>query len=84
MDYKCRASGIIMNVTHDGTLETCRVHNESLGNVIWDGFESVWENSEEHRKEIVKNCSGCLFFGYTENSLMQSFNPEVLMHYEWM
>jgi MoaA/NifB/PqqE/SkfB family radical SAM enzyme len=84
MDYKCRASGIIMNVTHDGTLETCRVHNESLGNVIWDGFESVWKNSEEHRKEIVENCSGCLFFGYTENSLMQSFNPEVLMHYQWM
>lgn len=84
MDYKCRASGIIMNVTHDGTLETCRVRNESLGNVIWDGFESVWKNSEEHRKKIVENCSGCLFFGYTENSLMQSFNPEVLMHYEWM
>lgn len=84
MDYRCRASGIIMNVTHDGTLETCRVQNEPLGNVIWDGFQSVWENSEEHRKEIVKNCQGCLFFGYTENSLMQSFNPEVLMHYEWM
>lgn len=84
MDYRCRASGIIMNVTHDGSLETCRVHNEPLGNVMWDGFESVWKNSEEQRKEIVKNCSGCLFFGYTENSLMQSFNPEVLMHYEWM
>lgn len=84
MDYKCRASGVIINVTHDGTMETCRVHNEPLGNVIWDGFESVWKNSEERRKEIVENCSGCLFFGYTENSLMQSFNPEVLMHYEWM
>ena len=84
MDYRCRASGIIMNVTHDGTVETCRAQNEPLGNVIWDGFESVWENSEEHRKEIVHNCKGCLFFGYTENSLMQSFNPEVLMNYEWM
>lgn len=84
MNYTCRASGIIMNVIHDGTLETCRVQNESLGNVIWDGFESVWKNSEERRKEIVKNCNGCLFFGYTENSLMQSLNPEVLMHYEWM
>ena len=84
MDYRCRASGIIMNVAHDGTLETCRVQNEPLGNVIWDGFKSVWENSEGHRKEIVKNCNGCLFFGYTENSLMQSFNPEVLMHYQWM
>ncbi len=84
MNYKCRASWVIINVTHDGTLETCRVQNEPLGNVIWDGFQSVWENSEEHRKEIVKNCQGCLFFGYAENSLMQSFNPEVLMHYEWM
>lgn len=84
INYKCRASWVIINVTHDGTLETCRVQNEPLGNVIWDGFESVWENSEEHRKEIVKNCQGCLFFGYAENSLMQSFNPEVLMHYEWM
>jgi MoaA/NifB/PqqE/SkfB family radical SAM enzyme len=66
MNYKCRASWVIINVTHDGTLETCRVQNEPLGNVIWDGFQSVWENSEEHRKEIVKNCQGCLFFGYTE------------------
>lgn len=84
MDYKCRASGIIMNVTYDGTLETCRVQNEYLGNVMWDGFESVWKNSEEQRKEIVRNCKGCLFFGYVENSLMQSLNPEVLMNYEWM
>lgn len=84
MDYRCRASGIIMNVIHDGTLETCRVQNEPLGNVIWDGFESVWRNSEERRKEIVKDCKGCLFFGYTENSLMQNLNPEVLMNYEWM
>ena len=84
MDYKCRATGIIMNITHDGTLETCRVQNEPLGNVMWDGFESVWKNSEEQRKEIVRNCKGCLFFGYVENSLMQSLNPEVLMNYEWM
>ncbi|MCU7497513.1 MAG: radical SAM protein, partial [Ignavibacteria bacterium] len=75
MDFKCRASGVIMNVIHDGTLETCRVQNEPLGNVMWDGFESVWKNSEEHRKEIVQKCKGCLFFGYVENSLMQSLNP---------
>lgn len=83
-DYKCRASGIIINVTHDGTAETCRVHQEPLGNVMKDGFEKVWKNSAQRREEIVENCEGCLFFGYTENSLMQSFNPEVLMHYEWM
>jgi len=84
MDYKCRASGIIINVTHDGTAETCRVHQEPLGNVMKDGFEKVWKDYAQQRKDIVENCEGCLFFGYTENSLMQSFNPEVLMHYEWM
>ncbi len=84
MDYRCRASGIIINVTHDGNVETCRVHQEPLGNVMKDGFEKVWRDSEQQREEIVENCKGCLFFGYTENSLMQSFNPEVLMHYEWM
>jgi MoaA/NifB/PqqE/SkfB family radical SAM enzyme len=84
MDYKCRASGFIMNVTHDCTLEICRVQNEPLGNVMLDGFESVWKNSNERRSEIVGNCKGCLFFGYVENSLIQSLNPEVLMNYEWI
>jgi MoaA/NifB/PqqE/SkfB family radical SAM enzyme len=84
MDYKCRASDFIMDVTHDYTLETCRVQNEPLGNVMLDGFESVWKNSEERKSKIVQNCKGCLFFGYVENSLMQSLNPEVLMNYEWI
>ncbi len=84
MDYKCRASGFIMNVTHDCTLEICRVQNEPLGNLMLDGFESVWKNSNERRNKIVENCKGCLFFGYVENSLIQSLNPEVLMNYEWI
>jgi len=84
MDYKCRASSVIINVTHDGTAEACRVQHEPLGNVMRDGFEKVWKDSKARREEIVRNCEGCLFFGYTENSLMQGFNPEVLMCYEWM
>jgi len=84
MTYKCRASGFIMDVTHDYTLETCRVQNEPLGNVMLDGLESVWKNSERRRSEIMQNCKGCLFFGYVENSLIQSLNPEVLMNYEWI
>ncbi len=84
MDYKCRASSVIIDVTHDGTAETCRVQHEPLGNVMKDGFEKVWKDSKARREEIVRNCEGCLFFGSTENSLMQGFNPEVLMCYEWM
>ncbi len=84
MDYRCRASSVIINVTHDGTAEACRVQHEPLGNVMRDGFEKVWKDSAARREEIVRNCDGCLFFGYAENSLMQGFNPEVLMCYEWM
>lgn len=83
MDYKCRASSVIINVSPKGVAETCRVHHEPLGNVITEGFEKVWNNSKARREEIVRNCEGCLFFGYTENSLMQSLKPEVLMCYEW-
>jgi MoaA/NifB/PqqE/SkfB family radical SAM enzyme len=84
MNYKCRANGFIMDVTHDYTLETCRVQNEPLGNVMLDSLESVWKNSKRRRSEIIQNCKGCLFFGYVENSLIQSLNPEVLMNYEWI
>lgn len=84
MAYKCRASGVIINVTHDGTAEACRVQHEPLGNVMRDGFEKVWKESAGRREELVENCEGCLFFGYTENSLMQSFRPEVILNYEWM
>ncbi|MDD3042823.1 MAG: radical SAM protein [Methanosarcinaceae archaeon] len=84
MAYKCRASGVIINVTHDGTAEACRVQHEPLGNVMRDGFEKVWKESAGRREKLVENCEGCLFFGYTENSLMQSFRPEVILNYEWM
>ncbi|MDD4748587.1 MAG: radical SAM protein [Methanosarcinaceae archaeon] len=84
MNYKCRASEVIINVTSDGKAETCRVQHEPLGNVMQAGFEKVWEASAKQREKIVENCEGCLFFGYTENSLMQAFKPEVLLFYEWM
>jgi len=82
-DYKCHASDIILNVTVDGTVENCRVHRDSLGNVK-DGIGNVWNTSKNMRKTISTQCEGCLFFGYVENSLLYDFNTEVMRHYEWM
>ena len=82
MDYKCRASDIILNVTADGSIEHCRVKREKLGN-FRDGIKSVWDSSKEQRKDITDKCNGCLFFGYTENSLMQEFKLEVMKNYDW-
>lgn len=81
--FKCHAGDIILHVAPDGTIGSCRVHNQPLGNVS-EGLAKVWQSSQERRKEIVQGCDGCLFFGYVENSLLYEFVPEVMRHYEWM
>jgi MoaA/NifB/PqqE/SkfB family radical SAM enzyme len=81
--FKCHASDIVLHVSSDGTIETCRVHKEPLGNVS-DGLANVWTNSATRRGKTVRECRGCLFFGYVENSLLYDFVPEVMAHYEWV
>ena len=81
--FNCHASDIILHVAADGSMESCRVHHEPLGNVS-EGLAKVWQSSQERRREIVQGCEGCLFFGYVENSLLYEFVPEVLAHYEWI
>ncbi len=82
-EFRCHAPQIVLSVASDGTVATCRVHKEPLG-TISEGIARVWESSTERRDEIVRECKGCLFFGYVENSLLYDFRPEVLAHYEWM
>ncbi len=83
LDFRCHAPQIVLSVASDGTVATCRVHKDPLGNVS-EGIARVWESSKRRREEIVRNCEGCLFFGYVENSLLYDFRPEVLAHYRWM
>jgi len=83
LNFRCHAPQIVLSVASDGTIQTCRVHKEPLGTVS-QGLARVWESSIERREEIVRNCEGCLFFGYVENSLLYDFRPEVLAHYQWM
>jgi MoaA/NifB/PqqE/SkfB family radical SAM enzyme len=82
-DFRCHAPQIVLHVATDGTIMSCRVHKEPLGNVS-QGLARVWESSKKRREEIVRECEGCLFFGYVENSLLYDFRPEVLAHYQWM
>ena len=72
-----------LHVASDGTVQTCRVHKEPLGHVS-EGLARIWDLSKKRREEIVRDCEGCLFFGYVENSLLYDFRPEVLAHYQWM
>jgi len=81
--FKCHASDIILHVTSDGSIENCRVHKGHLGRVS-DGLAGVWASSKERRMKTVRECQGCLFFGYVENSLLYELVPEVMAHYEWM
>jgi MoaA/NifB/PqqE/SkfB family radical SAM enzyme len=82
-DFKCHASDIVLHVSADGTIVNCRVEGAPLGNVS-EGIRKVWDSSKEKRINTSKNCRGCLFFGYVENSLLYDFVPEVMAHYEWM
>jgi len=82
-DFRCHAPQIVLSVASDGTIMSCRVHKEPLGHVS-EGLARVWESSKKRREEIVRECDGCLFFGYVENSLLYDFRPEVIAHYEWM
>ncbi len=83
MDFRCRASDIILNVTPNGNIENCRIKTEILGHIS-DGLENVWNRSVEKRKKITQECNGCLFFGYVEGSLLYDLKPEVMAHYEWI
>lgn len=81
--WKCHAPDILIGVSQEGMVYTCRVHREPLAD-IRDGFEKVWNQCGKKMHETASSCEGCLFFGYAENSMMYSFNPEVIRHYEWM
>lgn len=81
--FRCHASDIVLHVASDGTIENCRAYKEPLGNVS-EGLEKVWNRSRDLRKKAARECGGCLFFGYVENSLLYDFVPEVMAHYEWM
>lgn len=82
-NFRCHASDIVLHVSADGSIENCRVERAHLGHVT-DGIRNVWDSSRETRRQTAKNCRGCLFFGYVENSLLYDFVPEVMAHYEWM
>lgn len=81
--FNCHVNNFILDVTADGSIENCRVHREPLGNIS-EGIETVWKRSRSLQNETTKNCDGCFFFGYVENSMMYDMNLEVMRHYEWM
>ncbi len=81
--WKCHAPNILIGVSQEGMVHTCRVHRDPLAD-IRDGFENVWNQCGKSMQETASSCEGCLFFGYAENSMMYRFNPEVIHHYKWM
>jgi MoaA/NifB/PqqE/SkfB family radical SAM enzyme len=81
--WKCRAPNMLIGVSQEGMVYTCRVHREPLAD-IRNGFETVWKQCGKTMQKKASECEGCLFFGYAENSMMYRLNPEVILHYAWM
>ncbi|WP_316558615.1 radical SAM protein [Methanimicrococcus hongohii] len=92
----CRVDCGILAVDHHNDLYNCRIHNKPLGNVIENsvfdesgkiienGITKVWNQTKKERKEMIRNCEGCQFFGYAELTLMNNYNIESFYGYEWL
>ncbi len=78
-NFRCQASNVILDVTSDGGIENCRVHRASIGE-FKNGLSNAWRSSEASRRRITMECSGCLFYGYAELSLLLSLKQEALQN----
>ena len=93
---KCRVDRSILAIDSMNQMYNCRVLNEPLGNVIensvfgddeqivTNGITEVWNKTKTKRKEMIKNCEGCRFFGYAELTLMNNYNAESFYGYDWL
>ncbi len=82
-EFRCHATDLILHVSSDGSIYTCRLHEEPLGHVS-QGIANIWSASRDARRRVARDCKGCMFFGYVENSLLYDMVPEVMAHYEWL
>jgi len=93
---KCRVDRGILAIDHHHQLYNCRIHNKSLGNVletsvfdsngkiVQNGITEVWKKTKTERKNMIRNCDGCQFFGYAELTLMNNYNIESFYGYDWL
>jgi len=93
---KCRVDRGILAIDHHHQLYNCRIHNKSLGNVlensvfnesgkiVQNGITDVWKKTKAERKNMIRNCDGCQFFGYAELTLINNYNIESFYGYDWL
>ncbi|MCL2549366.1 MAG: radical SAM protein [Methanimicrococcus sp.] len=92
----CRVDQSILAIDSLNQMYNCRIFNEPLGNaiensvfdgggqIITNGIADVWNKTKAKRKEMIRNCEGCRFFGYAELTLMNNYNIESFYGYEWL
>ncbi|MCL2863761.1 MAG: radical SAM protein [Methanimicrococcus sp.] len=92
----CRVDKSILAIDQLNNMYNCRIHNKPLGDVIENsvfgenneiiknGITGVWNKTKQERKEMIKNCEGCKFFGYAELTLMNNYNIESFYGYDWL
>jgi MoaA/NifB/PqqE/SkfB family radical SAM enzyme len=92
----CRIDRGILAIDDLSHMYHCRIHNKPLGNVLEqsvfneggaaqkNGITQIWNSTKKERKDLLKNCEGCQFFGYAELTLMNNYNIESFYGYEWL
>ncbi|RLE64941.1 MAG: radical SAM protein, partial [Thermoprotei archaeon] len=62
----CSACSITIAIEPDGTVIPCQSYYEPLGNMLKDGWESIWNHSLcieiRERKYAWRDCLDCPFF----------------------
>ncbi|WNY25434.1 radical SAM protein [Methanolapillus millepedarum] len=92
----CKVNLSLLAIDHSANVYNCRIHNQPLGNILSEsvfdengniqvnGITQVWNKSKSERMNLIHDCAGCQFFGYSELTLMNNYNLESFYGYEWL
>ena len=87
-DYKrfaCRANRNTIYIMPDGSLVTCGIRQEVLGNLMFQNFADVWQSEKVcQARKIADSCSGCC--QYSLKIMSKLYNGEIFglpAPYEW-
>ncbi len=74
--FACRANRNILYVMPDGSLVTCGIRQEVLGNLMFQSFADIWQSEKMcQARKIVDSCSGCC--QYSLKIMSKLYNGEI-------
>lgn len=74
--FACRANRSILYIMPDGSLVTCGLRQEVLGNLMFQSFNDIWQSEKVRQaRDVVDSCSGCC--QYSLKIMSKLYNGEI-------